>query len=453
MRVFLLNQRHLPRPPPLFDLLLTRMRKSDAHMGLIPDQHGHAVFARKSRKFALAVLMHANDEIAGRARVERPKALAGQNIDPAPSFFQTCLQRSAPAVVGRNLRADVDIKFWFPKTGCATIFDARDAVFCCPEANRGLDAAPAQGHIRIRTVSTLSAEELDKYPSRERTTTASLEPRVSAVLVTRDTDRSLELSLRSALTDPWIDEVVIVDAGAPEDVSSALRALQADRRDVRLVTSASDCSLAAASNLGAGQARGRWLLFLDPHVVMQRGAAARLAASGGSAPSPWIAGGRLTDMAGRDRRAARRGALSPWSAIAIALNLPERGPKQRERDARNCGEPFPVGAVNGAFMLTPKHDFIKLGGFDEGFQTEAAALDLCRRATDAGGAVLHEPAAAGVQFSSPPKLWREAQGLARFAVRSARTPIEHLFAFFAGPTLAVLLALRDLIAGRPPQRK
>ena len=86
----------------------------------------------------------------------------------------------------------------------------------------------------------------------------------------------LDLCLRSALAEPMIDDLVIVDQKNGPEVSTALRALQADRRDVKVITAPTNASYAAAANLGAREALGRWLLFLDPGVVLQRGAIGEL---------------------------------------------------------------------------------------------------------------------------------------------------------------------------------
>jgi hypothetical protein len=299
---------------------------------------------------------------------------------------------------------------------------------------------------------------VDKFPSRERSTQATLDLRVTAIVVAAHVRPSgsgrsaLELCLRSALAEPWIDELVIVDHGNAPAVSSMLRALQADRRDVKLVTASPAATTAAAANLGARHARGQWLLFLDPDVVLQRGAVQRLAAAGGEAPAPWIVGGRLTDTEGRERSAARAGSLNAFSAIAVAMNWP--GPRLLRERRRKGAAPAPVAAVSGAFMLIPRGAFEALNGFDEGFATDAADLDLCRRAVDAGGSVLFQPAASGVQFERGRRDGRkQAQGLALFAARSARTPAEKGFALVARPALIVLLALKDLICGRPPIRR
>ncbi len=301
---------------------------------------------------------------------------------------------------------------------------------------------------------------MDKFPSRERESAVALEPRVSAIVVVRNVQsltaqHALDLSLRAALAEPWIDDLVIVDAGNAPDVSSSLRALQMDRRDVKLVTSPLGASAGAAANLGAAQARGRWLLFLAPNVVLQRGAAERLAAAGGGARAPWIVGGKLTDAEGRERSEARVGALNTWSAIAVAFGVNGGKPSMRRGAIGRDDAPLPaeVGAVSGAFMLAPKHDFQALGGFDEQFLTDAADLDLCRRVRAAGGSILFQPVAAGVQFIRPQTRGRkQAQGLALFVVRSARTPIEKAFAIIAAPALGVIVGLRDFVAGRPPAR-
>ncbi|MDZ4691629.1 hypothetical protein, partial [Terricaulis sp.] len=60
--------------------------------------------------------------------------------------------------------------------------------------------------------------------------------------------------------------------------------------------------------------------------------------------------------------------------------------------------------------------------------------------------------ASGVQFQRDPRGRRLAQGLALFASKSAKTPLEKAFAAIARPALIVLLGLKDLVIGRPPLR-
>lgn len=297
---------------------------------------------------------------------------------------------------------------------------------------------------------------MDKFPSRERAAATALEPRVSAVVVVRNlrsrssAHATLDLCLRSALAEPWIDDLVVVDLDNAPEVSAKLRSDQADRRDMKVVVAPRGASAAAAANLGAQEARGRWLLFLDPDIVLQRGGVARMAAAGGDARAPWIVGGRLVGTDGRERAAARVGALTTWSAIAVAMDW--RGPRALRRKGA-VSEPTQVAAVSSAFMLIARSDFQALGAFDEAFATDGADLDLCRRAADAGGSVVLQPAAAAVQILRTARKRRQAQGLALFAVKSAKTPFQRAFAAIAGPCLALLVLLKDLVVGRPPAQR
>jgi N-acetylglucosaminyl-diphospho-decaprenol L-rhamnosyltransferase len=294
---------------------------------------------------------------------------------------------------------------------------------------------------------------VDEFSSRERLSAVSLEPRVSAIVVVRHMRKlsghaPLDLCLRSVITEPMIEDVVIVDQKNAPEISMALRALQADRRDVKVISAPASATYAAAANLGANEARGRWLLFLDPHVVLQRGAIARMASAGDQAQKPCIVGGRLTDLEGRERAGIRASALNAFSAISLAMELPAA---KRLRNRGAMSEPARVAAVSGAFMAIPRRDFQSLDGFDEEFKTDCADLDLCRRAAAAGGAILFHPAAAGVQFAREQPGRKQAQGLARLAARSAKTGPERMFASIAEPALATLLALKELIVGRPPR--
>ncbi|MGD9979670.1 MAG: glycosyltransferase family 2 protein [Hyphomonadaceae bacterium] len=298
---------------------------------------------------------------------------------------------------------------------------------------------------------------MDKFPSRARSAAAALAPRVTAVVVASNICASasgqtpLDLCLRSALSEDWIDDLVIVDHDNPEQISSTLRAFGADRRDVRVVPVDPSFSLAAAANLGARDALGRWLLFLDADVVLQRGSVARMAAAAGGAKGPWIVGGRLLDLEGRDRRTARAGSLNTFSTIAVAVDWPNHPVRKRLADDATATK---VSAVSGAFMLIPRNDFNALNGFDPNFDTDYADLDLCRRAAVAGGSVLLQHDAACVQFQfAKNRARRRAQGLALFASKSARTPIERAFASIAEPAFAFLLALKDVVVGTPKLRR
>jgi N-acetylglucosaminyl-diphospho-decaprenol L-rhamnosyltransferase len=298
---------------------------------------------------------------------------------------------------------------------------------------------------------------MEPKAQRSRTADPAADPRVSAIVVTYFTGDCLELCLRSLFAEPWVDEVILVDNGNPANVSSSLRALQADRRDVTLIQGHGNVGFARGCNMGAEVASGRHLMFVNPDAVLQRGAAERMVEAGRRARSPWLVGGRLVDKRGREQRGARRELLTPWTAVVGMLGLGALEPifpvfrdVHRERDPKpESVVPMPV--VSGALMLMPRADFESIGGFDEGYFLHVEDIDICRRIGDAGGAVLFEPGAEALHFGATSKSsWvkvesHKAAGLVRYFEKFATSPAERVFIKVLAPTIGALLMVRGFV--------
>lgn len=296
-------------------------------------------------------------------------------------------------------------------------------------------------------------------PKATRSRTAETAPpvRVSVVVVSYFTGDSFEFCLRSLFSEPWIDEVIIVDNGNPPAVQSSLRALQADRRDVTLVQGHGNVGFARACNMGADLARGRHLLFVNPDAVLQRGAAEKMVEAGRKARSPWLVGGRLVDKKGREQRGARREVLTPWRALVGMTGLsafekvaPVFRDVHRERDPKP-DQVVAMPVVSGALMLMPAADFRAIGGFDEGYFLHVEDIDLCRRIGEAGGAVLFEPGAEALHFGSTSKAsWakvegHKARGLVRYFNKFAASPGERFFIALLTPLIATAVMVRGFL--------
>jgi hypothetical protein len=300
---------------------------------------------------------------------------------------------------------------------------------------------------------------MDPKESRSKTTPTQTGVRVSAIVVTYFTGEPLELCLRSLFAEPLVDEVVIVDNGNPKHVQSALRALKADRRNMRLVQGQGNVGFARACNLGAAAAQGEYLLFLNPDAVIQRGAAEKLLATGRMATSPWIVGGRLLDQDGREQRGARREILTPWRAFVgiTGLNRLEKvsglfRDVHRERDPIP-ERAIPVPVVSGAMMMMAKADFLAIDGFDEEYFLHVEDIDICRRAGELGGSVMFEPEAEATHYGGSSKAsWlkvegHKARGLARYFAKFARSPGEKVAVAILTPFLGMALMMRGLVRG------
>jgi GT2 family glycosyltransferase len=298
---------------------------------------------------------------------------------------------------------------------------------------------------------------MEPKASRTNRIVAAMGVRVSAIVVSHHTGQPLEMCLRSLFAEPWVDEVVIVDNGNPPDVASSLRALQADRRDVSLIQGHGNVGFSRGCNLGAAAARGAYLLFVNPDVVLHRGAVERMVQAGQGAPSPWIVGGRLLDRKGREQRGARRELLTPWRAFvgATGLSLFERVAPvfrdvHRERDPKPA-DVVPIPVVSGALMLTPREDFDALQGFDEAYFLHVEDIDICRRAVEAGGAVLFQPGAEALHFGSTSRTsWtfvegHKARGMSLYFRKFARSPLERLGVALLTPMIAAGLYARGIV--------
>ena len=265
---------------------------------------------------------------------------------------------------------------------------------------------------------------MEPETSRSRLVAKSAPLRVSAIIVVGDSAPSLELCLRGVLGEPWVDELILVDAGAPKELASSLRALQADRRDVKFIQQKKKPIPlhVAARNIGAERAMGKWLLFLDADVVLQRGAVERLVKAGRLARSPWIVGGGLSDPNGRKRQVRGRTMIGR--------------------------RPAPVELVDEAFMLIPRAEFHALGGFDEAYELHGETADLCRRAKDSGGAVWHQPVAEAVQFANSRAASpisdqiQRARAKARFERKYARTDLARALVALWAPLLIAAGAVK-----------
>ena len=76
-----LDQIKLPRPTPVLDCFLTRNGRFHCLVRLEPDQGMNTVFLRKAFRKIILVLPNALNQIGSHADVERPIALAGEDID------------------------------------------------------------------------------------------------------------------------------------------------------------------------------------------------------------------------------------------------------------------------------------------------------------------------------------------------------------------------------------
>ena len=105
-------------------------------------------------------------------------------------------------------------------------------------------------------------------------------PRVSIVIPTRNRKQGLEACLRSLkpeLPGPEAAEILVVDSGSRDETCAFVADLAnrngngADRKIPIRYFYEKNASASVARNLGAGEARGEWVAFLDDDCEVQPG--------------------------------------------------------------------------------------------------------------------------------------------------------------------------------------
>jgi hypothetical protein len=92
------KSRELPLALPFLQLLFARDSLVDVAVGLIPDQHFHAIFRRERRAYSGAMLVGAQSKIIRDSDVQRAVALACHHIDGVGALAQTAFSSCARPV-------------------------------------------------------------------------------------------------------------------------------------------------------------------------------------------------------------------------------------------------------------------------------------------------------------------------------------------------------------------
>jgi N-acetylglucosaminyl-diphospho-decaprenol L-rhamnosyltransferase len=278
---------------------------------------------------------------------------------------------------------------------------------------------------------------------------------VSVVMVVYMTGEALEESLACVVADPRVDELVIVDNGSTPAEAERLRALDGHGGRVRLLTGHGNVGFARGANLGAAKAKGDVLVFLNPDAFLQAGCIDALIHEIEGRATPCLVGGRVLNADGTEQRGARRGEITPMSAVLSMSGL-AKGRALSRYEVHWESDALPDHAVatptiSGACFCMRREDFDQVGGFDEGYFLHVEDVDLCWRVRQAGGEVLFHPRAevihiGGTSQTSPLKVeFHKGVGLARYFRKRAEGVGEQALAWALSPLVVLAAVVRPLV--------
>lgn len=238
---------------------------------------------------------------------------------------------------------------------------------------------------------------------------------VSIIIVnykTRGLVRQTLKSLRAAGI-PLDYEVIVVDNASGDGLPETLRQ---EFPEVGLIALESNAGFARANNLAMRRSKGKYVLILNPDVMIERGAVEAMFAHMEAHPEIGLLGPTLVHPDGT-RQESTHHFPTPWIPIYRRTPL-GRLPRARRALDRYFmrGEiratPMPVDWFEGAAMFARRKAVDAVGPFDERFFVYFEDADWCRRFWLKGWKVVHLPQARIIHYhrreSADAPWWRAA---------------------------------------------
>lgn len=209
---------------------------------------------------------------------------------------------------------------------------------------------------------------------------------LSVVIVTYNSEKYIKKLLDSL--DKFIPsstEVIIVDNKSMDATLEILKS----RKDIRLIQSETNSGFAKGSNRGAKDAKGEYLLFLNPDTDILDNSISILLSFIKSHKKVGLVGPRLNEPSGKTQPSVRN-LPTLWGAFSQYY----LGVKNKYDDYVPEGaDPVEVESLFGAAMMLKKTVFEKIGGFNEKYFMYFEDLELCKAIRNLGLKIYYLPQA------------------------------------------------------------
>ncbi|MCH9808768.1 MAG: glycosyltransferase family 2 protein [Alphaproteobacteria bacterium] len=263
---------------------------------------------------------------------------------------------------------------------------------------------------------------------------------VSIIVVSYNTRELTLAALRSVVaeTTQTSYEIIVVDNASSDGSAEAIRK---EFPDVRLYALDSNIGFAAANNRASVEARGDYLLLLNPDTIVKDHAVDRLVGFARCEPLARIWGGRTLFADGSLNPSSCWGRITLWNLFCRASGLTAIFKHNEIFNGEAYGgwqrdNVRAVDIVSGCFFLIRRNHWNELGGFSPVFFMYGEEADLCMRARAAGARPMVTPEATIVHLGGASERARTDKMIKLLAAKA--TLIER---HFKGPSRPLAHAL------------
>ena len=288
---------------------------------------------------------------------------------------------------------------------------------------------------------------------------------VSILIVSYNT-RALTLeALSSAVAETARSsyEIIVVD-NASHDGSATALAQHPSRP--RVIALHENIGFGRANNLAAKQARGRYILLLNPDTVVLDGAIDALVDFADANADAMIWGGRTVFADGRLNPASCWGRMTLWNQVCRVTGLTSIFANSEFFNGEAYGgwnheNVRCVDIVSGCFFLIERDVWNSLGGFDPHFFMYGEEADLCLRARKIGAKPMVTPAATIIHLGGASETARTAKMVKLLSAKAsligrhwhpALRPIGQALQALWPLSRAIALTISATLTGSPTQR-